>query len=84
MSNNRKSEKQVIGEVIPLNKDEAGNIINIAIQTNSMVYIIKGSQIGRELYSFIHEHVEAKGFVWQRLDGKSGIKVSEYNIINKT
>ena len=68
------------GVIIPVEWDENGNVVAIAISTHGEdEYVIEDEGKGEELKALIRQEVEVFGEV-RRRDGKRFIKVTKYKV----
>ena len=82
---NKKADKPIIeGIIIPEKWDDDGKVTGVTIQTNTEnVYLVDHTRVGQELLNLIHEKVEAKGKIRERLDGSTLIAVHSYRKADK-
>ena len=78
-----KSIKPVIeGIIIPSNWDDRGVIKGVSLFTpNEQEYRVQLNKLGKELLNLIHQKIEAKGKIQERLDGSKLIVISKYRKI---
>lgn len=70
------------GILIPLNWDNGGEIIAIALSTvDEEEYMIDDNAKGREMLEFIRKEVEVSGVIREEKDGKKIIVVNEYRLL---
>ena len=75
---------EVTGIIMPNNWDNNGNVIQIAIYTNSEeVYLVEHNHLGQELLSHINRRVEVSGKKRERLDGNKYITVQKYVVLEE-
>jgi len=68
------------GVIIPVEWDESGNVVAIAISTHGEdEYVIENEGKAAELKALIRQEVEVIGEV-KRRDGKSIIRVKDYKL----
>ena len=68
------------GIIVPIDWDEHGNVIAVAISTHGEdEYVIENQEKGKELKALITQEVEVIGEV-RKKDGKRIIKVTEYKV----
>ena len=68
------------GIIVPIDWDEHGNVIAVAISTHGEdEYVIENQEKGKELKTLITQEVEVIGEV-RKKDGKRIIKVTEYKV----
>jgi 5S rRNA maturation endonuclease (ribonuclease M5) len=71
----------VRGVVIPVDWDESGNAISVAISSDDEnEYHVKEDETGKQLLGLTQEEVEVSGVVREKED-KRLISVREYNVI---
>jgi hypothetical protein len=71
---------RIRGIVIPVEWDERGNVISVAISSQDEdEYLIENQEKGRELRAFSREEVEVFGVLTEEGDRKR-IKVKRYNL----
>lgn len=82
---NKKVDKPIIeGIIIPAKWDNDGKVIGVTIQTNDEnVYLVEHTRSGQELLNLIHEKVEAKGKIKERIDGNTLISVQSYRKVKE-
>jgi hypothetical protein len=69
------------GIIIPSDWDSNGNIVGISLHAHDeKTYVIESSRIGNELYKYIHHNVKMNGKIRQRLDGRTLIRVVDYEV----
>jgi hypothetical protein len=81
----KKDNKPLIeGIIIPAKWDDNGKVTGVTIQSNDeKVYLVEHTRAGEELLGFIHEKVEAKGKIRERLDGRTLITVQSYRKVEE-
>ena len=76
-------EFKIQGLIIPVDWDEEGNPLSIAVSTfDEEEYIVEKDKKGDKLFGLLREQVEVRGEVWIR-DRIKTIKVKKYVLINK-
>ena len=86
MRNQNKKAKELIveGIIIPAKWNDDGKVIGVTIQSNDEnVYLVEHTRTGQELLDLIHEKVEAKGKMKERLDGNTLIAVQSYRKVEE-
>ena len=80
----KKGIKPVIeGIIIPSNWDDRGVIKGVSLFTpNEQEYRVQLNKLGKELLNLIHQKIEAKGKIRERLDGSRHIILSSYRKLN--
>jgi hypothetical protein len=74
----------VRGVVIPVDWDESGNAISVAISSDDEnEYHVKEDETGKQLLGLTQEEVEASGVVREKED-KRLISVKKYSVIKDT
>lgn len=82
---NKKAGSPVIeGIIIPAKWDNNGKVTGVTIQTNDeKVYFVEHTRTGEELLGLIHQKVEAKGKIRERLDGNTLIIIQSYRKVEE-
>jgi hypothetical protein len=77
-----RTEMRVIrGVVIPMDWDDQGNVVQIAISSHDeMEYMVEREGKGLELLAFIRKEVEVGGEIKEKNDNKV-IKVNKYQLM---
>jgi hypothetical protein len=75
-------EVQIFGIVNSLEWDKDDNILSIEISTEEDDYVVAPDDIGKELFDFVGEEVEATGVVTKGKDGELRIKVVTYEVLD--
>jgi hypothetical protein len=82
-SSNRK--KIVKGLVIPKQWDRDGRVTDITIQSNKEEsYLVAYNDNKRQLLNFIHQEIEAKGKITERLNGTVLMTVNSFRAVDAT
>lgn len=78
MSKGRNNTSVIRGVVIPMDWDDQGNVVRIAISSHDeMEYLVEKDGKGRELLAFIQKEVEVSGRISEE-DEKKLIRVQKY------
>ncbi|MBT8349692.1 MAG: hypothetical protein KJO26_00420 [Deltaproteobacteria bacterium] len=82
---NKKANKPIVeGIIIPEKWDGNGKVTGVTIQTSDeSIYLVEHTKSGQELLNLIHEKVEAKGKIRERLDGSMLIAVQSYRKVEE-
>jgi hypothetical protein len=77
----RTKMKVIRGVIIPMDWDDQGNVVQIAISSHDeMEYMVEREGKGVELLAFIRKEVEVAGEVKER-DDQRVVKVSRYQLL---
>lgn len=77
-----RAQPAIRGLIIPEQWDKEGKVVAITIQTKrEEVYFVAHNKTGRELLGFLHQEVEAKGKITERLNGTASVTVKSYRPI---
>ena len=69
------------GIIIPMDWDEQGNVVQIAISSHDeMEYVVERRGKGDELLAFIRKEVEVGGDV-KEIDDKRFIRIKRYRVL---
>lgn len=69
------------GLVIPEQWDKEGRVLAITIQTSQEeIYFVEQTDTGQEMLKFLHQEVEVKGKITERLNGNSMITVKGFRV----
>ena len=80
-----KKQKGIQGIIVSKKLDGNGNVIGVGIRTlNEEEFLVELSRTGQELNSHINAEVIAQGTFRERLDGKTLIRISEYQLISSS
>ncbi len=75
-------ETQIFGIVNALDWDKDDNILSIEISTEEEDYVVEPDDIGKELFDFVGEEVEATGVIAKGKGGVLRIKVVTYEVLD--
>ena len=71
------------GLIIPEQWDSVGRVVAITIQTqHEETFFVDQNDIGQEMLGFIHQEVEVKGKITERLNGNTVITVKKFRAID--
>lgn len=72
------------GVIIPVKKDDSGNVIAVGIRTvNEQEFLVELNRNGQELNRHVFEAVIVHGTFRERLDGKTLIRVINYQVLSE-
>ena len=78
-------KKGIQGLVVPLKRDDDGNIVGVGIRTvNQQEFLVESSRTGQELNQHVFKEVIIQGTLRERLDGETLIKVINYNVLSSS
>ena len=76
-------KKGVQGLVVPLRRDDNGNVVGVGIRTvNKQEFVVELSRLGQELNQHVFEEVIVQGSFRERLDGETLIRVINYIVLS--
>lgn len=75
-------ETQIVGIVNALEWDKDDNILSIEISTEEEDYVVESDDIGKELFDFVGEEVEATGVITKGKGGALRIKIVTYEVLD--
>lgn len=75
-------EVTLVGEVVPANLDNEGNVIGIHFRVNKDLYVIELNEIGEELFDYMDEGLKVTGISSVAKNGVRRIRVKTYEVLS--
>lgn len=75
-------EVTLVGEVVPANLDNEGNVIGIHFRVNKDLYVIELNEIGEELFDYMDEGLKVTGISSVAKNGVRRIRVKTYEALS--